>query len=39
MGNETPDKSRDFHECKACGTKENVVKKAEEYPIKSVGVI
>lgn len=30
MGSETPDKSRDFHEWKACGTKENVVKKAEE---------
>lgn len=30
MGSETPDKSRVFHECKACGTKENVVKKAEE---------
>ncbi len=30
MGSEMPDKSRDFHECRACGTKENVVKKAAE---------
>ena len=27
MGSEMPDKSRDFHECRACGTKEKVVKK------------
>ena len=39
MGSEAPDKSRDFHECKACGTKENVVKKAAEQPIKSVDVM
>ncbi len=30
MGSEIPDKSRDFHECRACGTKEKVVKKAAE---------
>jgi hypothetical protein len=36
MGSETPDKSRVFHECNACGTKAKVVKNAEKYPIKSV---
>jgi succinate dehydrogenase/fumarate reductase-like Fe-S protein len=30
IGKDMPDRSRDFHECIACGTKDAVVKKAEK---------